>query len=153
MMRKLSLILLVIFLLFSGFIRDFVMMNINHVVKHLTTGAPNFSVPWFYGLAEWPLRHLMLLKWGLTVVFFLYFWWLSRLVLRQYFTSDKDRVGKSISVVYLALFTVSGLLYGVGFVLGVDKTIYPIVRTLMGLSHSFIPVMVVFLYQKYFPVK
>ncbi len=152
MKRKLFISSLVILLLLSGFLRDFVMMNINHVLKHLTSHVPNFSTPLFYPLEDWTVAQIMVLKWGLTVFFFFYFWAISFTFMINYFPKHRP-AGRSVTIVYIALIAISGLLYAGAMVLDIDKTIYPVVRTLMGISHSFIPSMLIFLYLKYLPEK
>ncbi len=151
MKRKISVFLLVLLLLGSGFFRDFVMVNINHVLKHLTEGAPNFSTPSFYGLLDWKVSEINQLKWTLTILFLVYFWLISAWLMKVYFTNRVRTAIQTITILYAALLGLSGALYIVGAGLGLAKTIYPVVRTLTGISHSFIPAMLAFLYLKYLP--
>jgi len=151
-MRRHNIIIAILIglLLFSGFLRDYIMQNINHVLKFLTTNSPNFSVEAFYFLENWTVEDIVALKWGLTIVFLIYFWAISYTFIRVYFI-NKQKAGKSITILYLAILLISGLLYGFGKISGFNEEMYPIVRTLTGLSHSFMPAMLVFLYLKYIP--
>lgn len=147
---KFAFVILLLLLLASGFIRDFFMININHVLNHLVKGYENFAYSSFYFLEKWTVKEIMILKWGLTIFFSIYFGLLSYFTLASYFQETK-RVLRSISAVFIGLIGIAGLLFLVGKMSGIDKSMYHVVRTLTGLTHSFLPAMVVFLYLKYFP--
>ena len=148
--QKASFVGLVILLVSSGFIKDFCMLNINHVLKFLQNGINDYAYPSFFFLEKWTVREILILKWVLTIFFFFYFWLVSYGVLYSYFNPKGKRI-KTISYVYIALFSLAGLFYTTGFIIGIDKSMYHVVRTLTGLTHSFMPAMIVFLYLKYFP--
>ncbi len=136
----------------SGFLQDFFMKNINLVLKHLTTGSTNYSVPLFYFLEKWSVSQIMVLKWILTIFWMLYFWAFSFFTLRIYFKPKGVRV-HAINYVYLVLLGLAAGLYFVGMIFGVNYTMYHIVRTLTGLTNSFMPVLIVFLFLNYFPAE
>jgi len=137
-------------LLAAGFIRDYFMLNVNHVLYHLTKGIWNVAPESFHFLEEWSISEIMTLKWVLTIVFFLFFWFISYAVLKLYFY-EKDRSVAVISYIYIGLFVLAGLLYAFGILSGLSKSMYHIVRTLTGLTHTFLPAMVAFLFLRYFP--
>ena len=147
--QKATLLLFLILLIGGGFLRDFFMLNINHVLKHLELGYANYAHEFFGFMTDWTVRQIMISKWVLTIIFYLYFWLVSYKVLKAYFGPDQNV--SAISYVFMALFVLAGTLYMVGMLFGIKASIYHIVRTLMGLTHSFMPAMVVFLYIKYFP--
>nr|WP_146239093.1 hypothetical protein [Putridiphycobacter roseus] len=126
------------------------MKNINLVLKHITTGLTNYSVPLFYPLEDWTVAQIYLLKWVLTIFWMIYFWTLSFFTLRVYFKPRGISV-RAINYVYLILFGLAGILYVTGWVFGIGNTMYHIVRTLTGLTNSFMPVLIVFLFLNYFP--
>ena len=138
-------------LLFSGFIRDYCMININHVLKHLTDGIYDYAMPSFYFLENWSIGDIIKLKWFLTVFFFVYFWLISFVTLYIYFKPNTSI--KAISYVYAALICLAGAFYLIGWLFSIKDTMYHVVRTLTGLTHSFMPAMVVFLFLKYFPTQ
>ena len=148
--QKVIFISLLILLVVSGFLKDFFMLNINHVLKHLEKGIVDYAYPSFYFLEKWSTGEIMTLKWVLTLFFFLYFWLLSYGVLRAYFQPIGKKVN-AISYIYIALLFIAGFFYIISYLIGVEKSMYHVVRTLTGLAHSFIPAMIVFLYLKYFP--
>lgn len=137
-----------IVLISSGFLRDFLMLNINHVLKHLQQDIANYAYPSFDFLEVWSIKEIIYLKWFFTVAFFFYFWLISYIVLKLYFNFSNV---KAISIVYIGLIVVAGILFVFGLLSGMHKTMYHLVRTLTGLTHSFLPAMIVFLYLKYFP--
>ena len=148
--QKVIFISLLILLVVSGFLKDFFMLNINHVLKHLEKGIVDYAYPSFYFLEKWSIGEIMTLKWVLTLFFFFYFWLLSYGVLRAYFQPIGKKVN-AISYIYIALLFIAGFFYIISYLIGVEKSMYHVVRTLTGLAHSFIPAMIVFLYLKYFP--
>lgn len=146
--RRIALSLFLILLIGSGFLRDFFMININHVLKHLEQGIANYAYSSFIFLENWTISEVVNLKWALTILFFFYFWGVSYALLKTYFSPLNV---KAISQTYISLIFLAGLLYTFGMVSGIDKSMYHVVRTITGLTHSFMPTMIVFLYLKYFP--
>ncbi len=146
--QKVRLTIFLILLIGGGFLRDFFMLNVNHVLKHIQLGYPNYAYRFFSFMDDWTIQEIIVLKWILTIVFFFYFWWVSYVVLKTYF--GKNRNVRPISYAFLTLFLLAGTLYFFGKIFDIEKSIYHIVRTLTGLTHSFMPAMVVFLYLKYF---
>ena len=148
--RQIGLIALVLLLVSSGFIKDFFMLNINHVLKHLQKGIADYAYPGFHFLENWTVKEILILKWGFTLFFFFYFWLISFYTLKLYLKPNSKEVN-AITYVYVALFVLAGGLYTIGILTGIDKSMYHVVRTITGLAHSFMPTMVVYLYIKYFP--
>ncbi|MFK8046609.1 MAG: XrtX-associated membrane protein [Crocinitomicaceae bacterium] len=148
--RKILFSFAFVVLLAAGFIRDFFMLNVNHVLYHLTKGFPNVSPDSFHFLEQWSIPQIMTLKWFLTIIFFLFFWLVSYAVLKLYFIEKGQKVNV-ISYIYMGLFAIAGILYVVGYLFGLSKSMYHIVRTLTGLTHTFLPAMVAFLFLRYFP--
>lgn len=146
--RKITFFFFLILLIGSGFLRDFFMININHVLKHLEQDIANYAYSSFRFLENWSIKEIGNLKWTLTILFFFYFWGVSYAFLKSYFSPLNV---KAISQTYISLIVLAGILYLFGMISGLGETMYHIVRTITGLTHSFMPTMVVFLYLKYFP--
>ncbi|MFK8037029.1 MAG: hypothetical protein AB8B74_01970 [Crocinitomicaceae bacterium] len=118
------------------------------MLKHLEQGIANYAYPSFQILETWSVSEIVKLKWVLTILFFFYFWGVSYGLLKVYF---RPLNVKAISQTFLSLILLAGILFTFGKISGLDKSMYHIVRTITGLTHSFMPAMVVFLYLKYFP--
>ena len=83
MKNKQRVILLLIIIVLSGFGRDFIMVNINLVIKHLFLGAPNYSQSFFDPLLNWSWNDLNRLKWLLTIVFTIYFYGITYFLIKS----------------------------------------------------------------------
>jgi hypothetical protein len=149
MTKKAKLILLVTLIVISGFFREFVMININWIIKHLTQGNPNFAQPIFNPLLNWDVSNLILLKWLLTMFFTVYFFSLTYVIIKQKF--QNKIYTNYVIMFYLALIIGAAIIYGLGFVTNSSQNVYTSTRNLIGIAQSFIPLMIVYLIIKYFP--
>lgn len=143
---------LVALILLSGFGREYIMVNINWVVQHLSVGAPNYSQPLFWPLVDWTVPEIMRLKWGLTIVFTAYFLALTIFIIKIIFPENKS-YQKVTLFGYLLLVIVSGVTYLIGYLIDAGPELYSTIRTLMGLAQSFVPLMVFYLLFKFMPMK
>lgn len=150
MSKKIKIGIIVAVIILSGFGRDYIMVNINWIIKHLTLGAPNYAQTFFNPLLNWKVSDLMLLKWVLTLVFTLYFFSLTYFSIKLIFKTSSIGV-QYVKGFYLLLIFISFVLYGVGYMFNVQQAIYPTVRTLMGVLQSFIPLMLIYLFIRFFP--
>jgi len=147
--KKYLKLILILALIFSGFGRDYLMVNINWIIKHLTLNAPNYAQQFFQPLIHWKVPNLMLLKWILTAVFTAYFYGLTYLLIQLVFV--KKIYLKYVRNTYAIIIVISALIFVFGFLTNNSTQIYPAVRTLMGMAQSFIPFMVLYLLLKFSP--
>jgi len=132
-----------------GFLRDYLFYNINWIYLTLVNGRANSARPEFYALLEWSPDEIIRLKWLLTILFYALFAGLTCYFIYHYF--KKIEYLKISVFLYLGIFLVSGILYSLGYISGLNKELYPIIRTLMGVAQSFMPLMVLFVIFKFYP--
>ena len=145
---KIRLFLIVIIL--SGFGREYIMVNINWIKKHLTQGAPNYSQDFFSPLLKWKPQDIENLKWMLTILFTVYFFVFTYYLLKLIFPENKQ-YHRIIVIAYLMIIFISSFVYFIGVATGTSNEVYATVRTLMGIGQSFIPLMVLYLLFKFIP--
>lgn len=150
MKKKQLVIFLLIIIVLSGFGREYIMVNINLVIKHLSLGAPNYSQSFFYPLLDWQLVDLDKLKWLLTILFTFYFFGLTYFLIKAIFPANK-KYHKITVLFYLIIVLLSGFVFVAGYISGYTNEVYRTVRTLMGIVQSFIPLMILYLLFKFIP--
>lgn len=131
-----------------GFLRDYLFYNINWIYLTLINGRRNAARREFYFLLEWKPQEIIQLKWFLTVLFYILFAGLTCYFIHHFFRK-KEFLKISIGF-YLGIFLLSGIIYSFGYFSGFDKELYPIIRTLMGIAQSFMPLMVLFVIFKFY---
>lgn len=132
-----------------GFLRDYLFYNINWIYLTLINGRANSARKEFYFLLEWSPSSIIQLKWGLTVLFYGLFAAFTCLFIATYF---KSKTYLKISILlYAGLFFVAGFLYVLGYLSNQMSNLYPIIRTMMGIAQSFMPLMVLFVLFKFYP--
>ena len=149
--KKRIIIFLVICIILSGFGREYMMKNINWVVKYLTHGGGFWAQSMFKPLLSWSLKELTILKWGLTLLFTLYFYALTFALVKLIF--NNKYYSKLTTLTFITIFLISFVVYVFGYLINDIQVIYPTVRNLMGLLQSFIPFMVLYLLFKFIPQK
>ena len=150
MSKKISIISLSAFIVTLGFIRDYIFHNINWVYKTLTTNRQLQARKEFHFLMEWNAYEILTLKWTLTILFYLLFFFLTYFTLRLAF---KNQSYNRITIgVFISLFLISGLLYSIGYIGGVQAQLYGSILTLMQMAQSFIPLMILGVLYKFIPV-
>jgi hypothetical protein len=152
MKNKKSVFLLVALIVLSGFGREFIMKNINWVVKYLTQGGGYWAQEMFDPLLGWSLDELSSLKWVLTICFSLYFYGLTLTIVRLRFPKNKY-LSRITTVTFLSLILISFILIMIGWLANSLDMLYPIARNLMGVVQSFLPLMILFLTFKFLPQK
>ena len=150
MSKKIKIGVLVTIIVLSGFGRDYIMVNINWIIKHLTLGAPNYAQTFFNPLLNWKISNLILLKWVLTLIFTMYFFSLTYFSVKLIFKTNPLGL-QYVKGFYFLLIIISIVLYGIGYMFNIQQAIYPTVRTLMGVLQSFIPLMLIYLFIRFFP--
>ena len=135
-------IFLLVVIVWLGFLRDYIFININYIVDSLYYNHDVIHYHSFYSFLE-PLdvSGLMTLKWVLTLVFTLVNFFLSVIILKQLFRNPEMPL-KLIYVSYLAIFIISGLFYLAGKLGGFQELGYTLSRRFMGTLQSPVPLMV-----------
>lgn len=149
MNKKVSVIILSALTILSGFLREYLFGNINWIYLTLTKGRMNQARDEFQFLMEWSASDIIILKWILTGVFFLLFAFLTFLVIKIQF--ENKAYSKATIVLFSGILLASGFFYLIGILFSVQGNVYGIVRTLMGLGQSFMPLMFLFVLFKFFP--
>ena len=87
MSPKTKAILLTIGIVLLGFFREYLFININWIYLTLVNGRMNQALDEFHFLLSWSPSELILLKWGLTALFTVWFfaltWWIIKLVFNE----------------------------------------------------------------------
>lgn len=151
MAKKIKVSIQIGLIILLGFLRDYLFYNTNWVYLHLTNGRPNQARKEFDFLLEWSTKEILILKWCLTFLFFSLFAIFTTWIVRSIF--EKKEYSKISLFVFLTLLIVSGLLYVIYVCVGSPMSIYAVIRTLMGLGQSFMPLMFLVIIFKFFPVK
>lgn len=146
---KIKVLILAILIVLLGFVRDYFFMNINWIFLTLTNGRPNQALDEFYFLLNWTPAEINNLKWVLTFVFSAAFFLLTYLVIRIQF--QNKTYNKITFVVYLLIVSAALGLYFLSFVFGLSDNLYGVIRTLMGIAQSFMPLMILYILFKFLP--
>lgn len=132
-----------------GFVRDYFFMNINWIYLNLTNGRPNQALDEFHFLLNWTPGQINTLKWLLTFIFSGSFFLLTYLIIRIQF--QNKTYNKITFVVYLLIVSGALGLYFLSFVFGLSDNLYGVIRTLMGIAQSFMPLMILYILFKFLP--
>jgi hypothetical protein len=142
--NRILITLLIVITVLSGFGREYVMKNINWVIKYLTQGGANYAQSEFNFLTNWNVFELNILKWCLTIFFTTYFFLLTYFSINKIFPSERKYQILTIGF-YIVILVLSGSVYLVGWMFGVLNDVYHVTRALMGVAQSFIPLMIFYL--------
>ena len=146
---KINIAFLSVFTILLGFLREYLFGNINWIYKTLTKNRVNQARDEFQFLLNWNPEDIIALKWMLTVIFFTLFMFLTYLIIRLGF---KNKIySRATLMLFGTILLVSGFFYLTGYIFSIPEKIYPIIRTLMGIGQSFIPLMILFVLFKFFP--
>lgn len=152
MTTKFKLSILTSGIILLGFLRFYVFYNTNWILKTLTEGRRNAARHEFYFLLEWQPSSIVTLKWLLTVLFSSLFIGLTSLIIHMAFKSKENN--RIVLIAYGILILVAAILFGLGKVFGFSQDIYGVVRTIMGIVQSFLPLMIFYILFKFLaPVK
>jgi hypothetical protein len=165
-MKRASKLAVLIFLaLVSGFYQEKLKISINYIleqgartpgffeqtpdvkyewIEHARVSAPfdyyhnHQTITWLY---HFDSRQLLMLKWGVTGFFLLWFLMLNILLLRT--LSISDEITRYIPLLYGSLILISLILYGAGSISGQHQIAYTLSRRVMGALQSVIPVLII----------
>ncbi|MDA7803436.1 hypothetical protein N8987_02515 [Crocinitomix sp.] len=149
--QKLKITLLTLFILLLGFLRGYLFYNINWIYLTLVNGRMNGARKEFYFLLNWSPTQINSLKLGLTAFFVFTFFLLTYLIIKSSFKNNT--FNKITMGCFVALITFSGLFFIIGKGFGIYTELYGIIRTLMGLAQSFMPLMILVLLFRFFPMR
>ena len=136
--------ILIVLVIYLGFVRDSLFININYIIDELYFNQEVFHYHTMYRfLVPLGVEGLMRLKWILTFVFMLLNYGLSLLILKQLLL-DSGKVMKLLSWGYVVLFVISGILFILSKLLGFSELGYTLARRFMGVLQSPVPLMLVF---------
>ncbi|MBL7899487.1 MAG: hypothetical protein JNJ99_13195 [Crocinitomicaceae bacterium] len=149
MSAKIKISALVVFIISLGFIRDYFFMNINWILMTITNGRRNQALDEFHFLLNWTPAEINTLKWVLTFGFSALFMSVTYLIIRMSF---QNKLFNQITVYgYLGILVFAFGLYFLSFVFGMSDNLYGIIRTIMGIAQSFMPLMILYILFKFLP--
>jgi hypothetical protein len=144
--NKIVLFLSIALLVFVSYIRDFFFKNINALLGYKSSeGGTNYSDEFFSFLFELDYQQVYMVKWGLLIIFSILFFFLSLMILRSRFVSIKKAVTKYLFLIYLILGTICAITIGLYYIPEISDASYLLSRRILGILHSPIPVMILFL--------
>lgn len=147
---KLALIaLLVLGFIITGYLRDFVMINVNYTLDYLKFDQREaYSHSFFHFLLKYSFKQVYYGKYALTLIFTAINFGLAWQLLKTVFSELK--LNKVLLWIYLVVFGAAFLLFLGGYALNaVDKGYY-LSRVLMGFLQSPVPcAMLIFGYPLY----
>ena len=127
--------LLIILLIFFGYLRDFLFVNINSQLDKLNNKA-SFSElsPKLSFITNFSYRQLYIGKWGLTLLFIFIYFILSQVLIKKMFKEKKFLTWTSYS--FLIIIVISSLFYVYGVVFNDYERGYALSRVFMGMMQS-----------------
>lgn len=133
--KKICLLVIVCFLLFLGYCRDFIFKTLNALQKTLDMNVSYSTPPALSFLENYEYNTLTNIKWVLTFLFCIVYLALSVLTIQLLFHNRKYKI--IIVAIYVALTVFSGILTGVGRMFpDTSVTMYEFARYIMGMLQS-----------------
>lgn len=140
---------LAVLIVLIGFLRGYIFGNVNWIYLTLVNGRMNGARYEFYFLLEWTPHQLVILKWCLTALFSALFFMLTYLFIQIAFQS---KTCNRITIFSYAALAVAALfVYIIAVVTNTIPLLYGVVRTIMGIVQSFMPLMVLYLLFRFLP--
>lgn len=149
MSKRLKLGLLTLIIILLGFLRGYLFGNINWIYLNLTNGRPNGARHEFDFMLTWDVSNILILKWGLTLLFFGLFTVFTWLIVKLAF--NKKEFNKITLLLFAGLFLLSAILYIPYYLTGSQPEMYAVIRTILGIGQSFMPLMFLFVLFKFLP--
>jgi hypothetical protein len=145
--QVLAIILIVIFL---GYIRDFIFVNLNWNIKFLSgTAKKNYMHSFFvpFGFQNWSVKSLIVLKWALT------FSWVAVSALLSHwavkvFYPNKSYLVKLVWGFYALICAVALPIYFLGATFFPNTNYYHLVRGMMGAAQGPLPGIIILFGQR-----
>lgn len=139
MPKKFSLVLALVIMALAGFLREFIFTRINEYLFALWYDEPSYAIQSLPILSHFNYETLYWTKWGLTLIFTLFFFGLTTLVLGYIFNKS---YWKETAFIYLILLMVAGGAMIFGFLINDLHKVYPFARFIMGIAQSPILLMI-----------
>ncbi len=149
MQNKTKAIFLTIGIILLGFVREYLFANINWIFLTLSTGRMNQARNEFQFLLDWSLTEINYLKFFLTLLFCLLFFYITYLIVNLLFKNKQ--FNKIVLFFHLGLLVIVGFLFVLSKLTNLYDTLYGSIRTLMGVLQSFIPLMILTLVFYFLP--
>ncbi|MBD81196.1 MAG: hypothetical protein CL840_19920 [Crocinitomicaceae bacterium] len=144
MVKRIKILIGIILLFVAGFLREFIFESVNAKISalKLTDGNSQYELTSFLtGLNSWSPSSLYGLKFFLTFLFAFLFLALSLFLVKTIFR-EKEYL-KITALFFGAIFALSFLIYGLGYLLGIPNKGYTISRYIIEFIES--PLAVFFL--------
>lgn len=144
--NKIVLVLYLVVFLAINFLRDYFFKNVNSILGHkLLNTNRHYAREEFNGLENLNYQELYLFKWGGLVIFSILFFAFTYFILKVIYPDYKKSILKATSLIYLGLGAVIAICIGFYYLPSVSQSAYLIARRLLGVLHSPIPLMLLFL--------
>lgn len=138
--RIIIILLFVAWVVFLGFLREYLFVNINYNIEFLSGNRVyNYADSAFQFMSEYSISTLYTLKWVGTLLFFLLYWLSGILFIKILYNQKKFML--IYTIIYLAIFTFAGLAYAGGLIFSEPGEGYSLARKIMGWGQSPIPLM------------
>jgi hypothetical protein len=136
--KWLAICLIVLAFVIVGYLRDFIMVNINYLLDFVQTPDKEFYAHSFFDfLKTASFKQLYYGKYLLTLLFTLFNLALGLAFIRVIF---KDKMlTKILVIIYVAVFLAAALIFVAGFLIGSVDQGYLFARALMGFLQSPVP--------------
>jgi len=139
--RNISLIILAILVIFSGYLRDTIFKSMNALLRAWDQDQDYYLPSFLSFLQDYEYTTVENLKWLLTVLFSIIYLFFSILIIRLLFNEKKYL--KIVVFTYLGILILSGLFIFTGFLFSnTSQTMYEFARYLMGMAQSPIILMI-----------
>ncbi len=139
--HKTPIALLIAFLLCLGYSRDFIFKGINvllyNAIRRTDYAAPDF----FFFMQSWSYNNLYGLKWILTLLFTLFYFWLQWKLIELIF--HQENINKWLIYFYLILILLATFAFSIGYFMHQTDIGYSFSRKFMGIVQSPLPAMII----------
>lgn len=143
-MRPIKTLFFIVALLCMGFFREHVFVGINGILYNKFYDPVGYDIhfisPELRFLDAFSYQALYKMKWLITPVFMLAFWFVQRQFL--HFLFHEKKTGTWLGMMYLSLFLLAGISFCTGWLIGHLEEGYRFSRIFMGLLESPTPCMV-----------
>ena len=127
-------------LIFLGFFRDYIFVNINYTLSYLAGERMyNYADSALQFLANYEASTLYASKWVLTIIFFGLYWLTGFVFIKLMYR--KNNYIWIYTIIYGALFVVAGAAFVGGYLFGETGEGYTLARQIMGWGQSPVPLM------------
>ena len=142
MNRTLKFIFIFIIIISVGSFREVIFVNLNNQISFINGEIPQSGlVSYLSFISNFSISTLVILKWVFTIAYMLFFLFLGRYVISNFFNSKE--FASWYTGVYILFFLLSGLFFLVGYFSGSTENMYSLARAVMGALQSPIPLLII----------